>query len=67
MFYLDIQEWGAKWPAGVAHAIAHLDLDHHKLRLGGFTPQHERDAYDLARLWMDHKKGARLFSNVNSI
>lgn len=67
VFYLDIREWGLRRAAGIAHGIAHLDLDHHRLDLDDFTDQNESDATDLAVLRLDRSKGTGMINNVNSI
>lgn len=64
-FWLDVREWGGDRLAAAAHALAHLVLDHHKLDAP--TEQHERDAEDLAALWLDTTEGAAMIINVNSI
>lgn len=47
-FHLDARFWGSRWPAGVAHGIAHLDLGHHLLDLDHLRPRQECSAASLA-------------------
>ena len=66
--WLDPRVWDrTRKVLGVAHAIAHLDLGHHKLKLDHFTDQHECDAIELALLNLDTSKGVSMITNVNSI
>lgn len=63
---LDLKTWASDVEGGIAHGIAHLDLDHHK----GERPldsQDERDAAGMVKLRFDETEGPALFSTVNSI
>lgn len=63
---LDSEAWADDYEEGVAHCAAHLELEHHKRR-GKITAQDERDAAELAELWLDETKGIALITGVNSI
>lgn len=67
LFLLDVREWGKAWSAGVAHALAHLALGHHRLDVDDLPERFEVDAADLAALWADTHLGAGMITKRHGV